>query len=235
MCRGKVITFSGFDGAGKSTNCEILAKTLCKSKGYISLLDVVKSEELINCTQLNELYEIFCEKDVVITRFYMRSHRTAELQNSIMYASDDIFRKKDLIKELTISAKKDAFIWRTKVINPLLNKGIHVIFDRYFYDEIAYRSLYSINKKWIEDLYKMYPKPDLSFYLKLNIDDVINRNKEREDIQTTLFKNKLKMVELFENWEIITRKYGLYEIDASKNIEIISKKILDVWEKLVNK
>lgn len=234
MNRGTMTTFSGFDGAGKSTNCELLAKNISKHENYLSLLDIVQNEEYENLSTLNSIYEMFSEKEVVITRFYLRSSRTAEIQNSIMYADNSIFQKKALIKELSLLACEDAFLWRDRIIEPLLKQGTHIIFDRYFYDEVAYRALYGIEKKWIENLYVDYPLPDLSIYLDLNVDNVIKRNTQREDINTTLFKNREKMLELYKNWSYIVEQFGLTTIKADDQLNNIQNKIFSLWSKKIN-
>ena len=79
-----------------------------------------------------------------------------EVQNAVMFTGTDVFENVELIKEAAQEARKEAEIWYQKVISKLLAQGKIIVYDRYYFDEVAYRSLYSLPKEIVEELYIDY-------------------------------------------------------------------------------
>lgn len=46
-------------------------------------------------------------------------------------------------------------------LQPLLKRGVHLIVDRYWFDDIVYRS-YWVEERWVRALYASIPVPDLA-------------------------------------------------------------------------
>ncbi|WP_018886031.1 hypothetical protein [Paenibacillus massiliensis] len=46
-------------------------------------------------------------------------------------------------------------------LQPLLKRRFHLIVDRYWFDDIVYRS-YWVEERWVRDLYASIPVPDLA-------------------------------------------------------------------------
>tara|TARA_B100000900_G_C20596228_1_gene723513 strand:- start:74 stop:685 length:612 start_codon:yes stop_codon:yes gene_type:complete len=111
-----------------------------------------------------------------------------------------------------------------KIINPALKKNQNILSDRYIDSTLAYQGAgRGIDQKELEFLMNLlnYPKPDLTIYLDLSVEEGLNRVKkrgksdrfEKEDL---IFFEKIRKFYL----KLVTanpEKYFL--IDASKPID----------------
>ena len=72
---GKIITFTGFDGVGKTTHTKLLAEKLSEEYNLssITMYDVKDTEKYTSTDDLQEYYEVFSRYDVICTRFYLYS------------------------------------------------------------------------------------------------------------------------------------------------------------------
>mgnify|MGYP001623778103 CR=1 FL=1 len=227
-----IISISGFDGVGKTTSVELISKLLSEKYGLkkVSAIDLNGNSEFYNNIEdLDELYDELKEYDIITTRFYMRSPEFQDLQTKIMFAGEDVFKNKEFVKNVIYCARVEADYWYKKVIKKLIKQGKIIIFDRYYYDEIAYRSIYGIEKNYIDNIYHDYPKSDIAFFLSAPIEFIFKRNFKREDIKTTLFKSNQKMQELYINLEEISKDYNMLKIEVeNKTREEIVSKIFEI-------
>lgn len=232
-----IITISGYDGVGKSTNVKKLIENICKAYNLsgITIFDVNNGSEVYeDISDLDVIYDKLSKYDVIGTRFYMRSKRMQALQESVMFTDKEVFKNKKLIKEVTLEAKKEADIWFEKVISKLIKKNKIVIYDRYWYDEVAYRSLYGLSKLYVKKLYENYYEPQVKLFLYGDMNLIKLRNKNRIDQQTALFCSKDKMKELFQNMEEIKVEYSMNIIDVcNKDIESVKEEIFNVVLNLI--
>lgn len=225
-----IITFSGCDGVGKTTHTRLLAEKIAQRYhlSAISLYDVVGEGMCYNnISELEEIYTKLEKYDVIVSRFYLKGNEYTKMQNEIRYSlNKDIFENTAWVREAFKLMKKDVDSWFDVVISKLLAKGKIVIFDRYFYDEFAYRHLYSLNFDEMMSEFSDFYKPDISFLFKANLDTVKFRNKGREDSNTILFKEEEKIRKLLEVFETISKKYNLIDIDINdKEISDVSNRV----------
>ena len=234
-----IITFTGFDGVGKSTNVEELMKSICDDKNLkgISLFDVTGGSEVYNDeTYLDAVYEKLSEYDVITSRFYLRTPFLQELQEKVMYTSSEVFSNNNLIERTLLEAYKEAWIMYTRVIEKLNKQNKIIIFDRYFFDEISYRSLYNYPMSNIEKMYLGFRKPDLSFYLCADLDLVVQRNRDRDDSRTALFNDEEKMKELYNKLDYITERFSLKKIFVNKkSIEELKNEVYEIAKPYIEK
>ncbi len=226
-----IITITGFDGVGKTTTVELLGKRLSELYGgrFISIFDVVKSEVYEENGELEVIYDVLKDYDIIATRFYMRKKSLQKLQEQIMFTDSSIFNNSELVKKVAEIAKSEATIWYDKVIKKLINQNKTIIYDRYWYDEVAYRSLYHIPQKFIEELYMGYQEPDIKIFLYGGIPLIKTRNERRDDMRTALFSSEEKIYELFQNLNVIASKYEMSKINVeNKTREYIVNKILEI-------
>jgi len=231
----KIISISGFDGAGKTTQLQLLRNTFIdRGLKTASIFDIKNDEHYANVGELDEYKEYFSSADVVFTRFYLRSAKTVSLQNYVMFNDDTVFEDFETVYELFTSAKHDAKLWFEVVINWLCEEDKIIIFDRYYHDEVAYRSLYSLDfKELLTEYTGTIFEPVISFYLKLPIENIINRNETRDDKNTILFNSPKKLEQLFSNYERLTKDTALTVIDGTENIELIHEKIMRTVDNMV--
>ena len=62
-----------------------------------------------------------------------------------------------------------------KQILPALKAGFFVLNDRYIYSLIARAVVRGLDQEWIKEIYGLALKPDLVFYMKVSVNDLIPR------------------------------------------------------------
>lgn len=227
--KGKIISVSGIDGAGKTTQLNMLLSYYKKrGKKTASIFDLADNENYSCIENIKEYYNYFKKFDIIYTRFYLRSKSTQELINQLLYKKNAFFKTADAY-QLFSSCKNDAELWFNEVIIPLYNEGKTFLFDRYFYDEILYRSLYNLDINQLTDEYEktIIPPADYSFYLHLSIEEIIKRNENRSDAKTSLFNNIDKITELYDKLETNSSKFNLVRIEGKNSKNQILSSILN--------
>ncbi|MEM0111101.1 MAG: dTMP kinase, partial [Desulfurococcus sp.] len=112
-------------------------------------------------------------------------------------------------------------------VKPLLDKGVTVISDRYFYSSVAYQSASGAPFEWVIDVNRFAMKPDVAIYLDIEPEEGLSRKymhasrfpeyEEKEFLQRVR-SAYLRMVEM-----------GLLiYIDASKPLSEVYGKIWDI-------
>ncbi len=87
-----------------------------------------------------------------------------------------------------------------KEIMPMIEKGVTVITDRYFFSTIAFGSTEISDWEWLKLLNKHFPQPDLTVVIKTNPKTCLKR------IQENRFS-----IELFEKTDFLERTWRGYE------------------------
>lgn len=115
-----------------------------------------------------------------------------------------------------------------KEIIPLLEKGIWVVCDRYFFSTIAYGAFNISDWQWLKEINNHFLLPDISFFLKVDPKIAIERIK----------KNRFE-VELFEKEEMLGKVSHGYERLAKEfeNINVINgeKTVEEVFDEIIEK
>ncbi|KAI5968682.1 CDC8 [Candida margitis] len=186
MPRGQLILIEGLDRSGKSTQASILASKLAQSK---------------------------------LVKFPERSTPIGKLINQ--YLTDKQFNLNDQSAHLLFSANR----WElNQEIIDLLNDGYFVVLDRYIYSGIAYtlakhkltadgdsktttisqggNTANLSNVDWLLASDKGLPKPDLTMFLTLGIDEISSRKgwgDERYELQEFQLKVKQCFLETLDD------------------------------------
>lgn len=227
-----IVTFSGLDGVGKSTKCNNVKEYLCKEYS----LKGINTQDLIGNTfhsrdDLEKTFNKLKEYDVIVTRQYLSSIRMRQLKEQLF--QDSSFKDTPLIRTIIQEVVENARLYFDIVIKRLLDMDNKIIiFDRFFYDEIAYRSLYEIPKHEIEEKFQYYPKEITKILLTAPVDIIYDRNKTREDSGTSLYKNKYKVQELVENFDYIAEKYNMTKISTVENENVVNSTVIKKIEEI---
>lgn len=97
-----------------------------------------------------------------------------------------------------------------------------VIFDRYVPSAVAYRIADGIDKEWIKQINKNFPKHDLGFYIDISPDESIKRNTDKKFNIRYSYEHLDRVREAYKS---ILDEYSLEEIDGFQSINNIFKHI----------
>ena len=204
------ISIEGFDGTGKSTQSKLLKDGLDKEN-----------------------------KDSIIVREPGSTNFSEKIRN-IIKENTEIETMTEL---LLFQTSRSELV--SKVIKPNLKKGRIVITDRYTDSSIAYQGYGGgLDIELIKNLNKISTAgltPNLTFLLDMDVKDSLNRAMKRnssEKEQIDKFENKdFDFHEKVRNGfhQILKKNEDrIVKIDASEEIELISKKILSITLEKIN-
>jgi dTMP kinase len=116
-----------------------------------------------------------------------------------------------------------------KEILPLLNQGISVITDRYFFSTIAFGSTDVDDWNWLKEINKHFIQPDLTFILKASPETCLSRiNKNRFNLELFEKIDVLKKVSL--GYERIAQEFDkIIIIDGEKSLDEVSAQIIEAY------
>lgn len=115
-----------------------------------------------------------------------------------------------------------------KQIFPALKAGFIVLNDRYIYSLIARAVVRGVDKEWLNDIYGTALKPDIVFYLKISVKDLIPRvlgakgfNYWESGMDLRLGNDLYEgfvnyQTRLTEQLDTMSKEYGFVEIDAGR-------------------
>lgn len=151
----------------KKHNTEGLLITFCglDGCGKTTMIDML-------CDYLNTL-----GLDHVLTKQPTDSVRQSSIFRTFMDAPDNSAYS---YRSLSLLAASDRLQHSNKTILPLLEKGSIVISDRYFYSCLAnLRARGYTNDRWIYEIAKDIPKPDIAFFLSAAVETAVSRVRSR--------------------------------------------------------
>lgn len=200
---GKLITFCGLDGCGKSTLINML-KTKLAEKG----IEAVLTKQPTDDVRKSKMFRAFMDSP-----------------NHQKYA----------YRALSLMAASDRVQHSNKFILPLLEEGQTVISDRYIYSCLAnLRSRGYKKDKWIYEIAKDIPKPDLSFFLDVPVEIAVARVRAREDEKDRYIDLKLQR-QLRKEYVNICSASGGILISTNNDIEDTFNQVWSYVENLYSK
>lgn len=118
-------------------------------------------------------------EDVVLTKQPTNTVRKSEIFRNFMdYENHEKFE----YRALSLFAAADRIQHSNKIILPELKKKKVVISDRYFYSCLAnLRARGYKSDKWIYEIVKDIPKPDLAFFLDVPVEVAVERVRQRPE------------------------------------------------------
>jgi dTMP kinase len=108
-------------------------------------------------------------------------------------------------------------------VKPMLDEGKIVVLDRYLYSSLAYQGAAGLDLKWIMEINKMAPKPDLAIYLDVPVEVIMMRiqKRQRRSVMESL-EIQLKVREIY--LKLVEEGYLLL-VDGNRSIEEVSQDI----------
>lgn len=144
------------------------------------------------------------------------------------------------------------FMYRLEnIILPSLHDGHIVIADRYAYTALARDISRGVDRRWVENIYALTPKPDLAFYCKASVEESLERimgtnggsrpNYYEAGMDVLGDNNPQNAFLQFQarvaaEYDRISTRYGLIEIDTTQSIEDVNEYVtmvadehLSIW------
>jgi len=147
---GKLITFCGLDGCGKTT--------------LISLL---------NDYFYDRSHEVLLTKQPTLE--FRKTAIFRNVQDTLDHAGYDY-------RAMSLMAAADRLQHCTNFILPALKAGKIILCDRYFFScLINLRARGYYNDKWIYEIARYIPKPDIAFFFDLDVETAIKRVRDRPE------------------------------------------------------
>jgi thymidylate kinase len=211
--QGLVITFSGVDGAGKTTIIDKVKRKL-ETKyrkevvllrhrpGVLPILSAIKHGK-------KEAEQI---ASVTMPRLGNNNNVLSSLARFTYYFSDYMLGQIYVYFKYTL-------------------RGKIVLYDRYYFDFIndAKRSNIQLNRGFVKSLYRLVFKPDLNFFLYADAPTILSRKKEmvaEEIVRISSLYQKL-FTEMERDY-----KTGVYTSIENKNLEDTLRKVLKSYQKV---
>jgi dTMP kinase len=122
------------------------------------------------------------------------------------------------------------------IIIPALRAGFVVLADRYIYTLTARAVVRGCDQKWCESLYQIAVVPDVVFYLKVNPQELIERNFQKDDrldfwesgmdigLSPDMYESFFKYQRLIQReFSRMQKQYGFKVIDGNRPVREISQ------------
>lgn len=203
---GILICFCGLDGAGKTTQIETLKKRI-----------------------INDGYdEPFCT-----------FQPTQEMRQNLLFRKFVDGQKKDYrmyeYRSLSLLTVSDRLQHSRHIILPrLMNKEI-VISDRYYYTAlINLRARGYKEDKWIYEMAKHIPKPDLTFFIDVDFTEAVKRVRSRKEEKNRYIDMEFHK-KLWQEYRYVSQNTECIVLDNKLNIEEMSEVVYQEFLKVMMK
>jgi dTMP kinase len=201
---GKFIVFDGLDGSGMSTQASRIVDFLNDKK------------QKIRCGH---------------TGVYLTKEPTSSLIGGLIKSQlTHDWKSSNECLQLLFSADRAYHLG--KEIIPLLERGVIVVCDRYFFSTVAFGAIKTKDFNWLLGLQKNFLLPDLIFILKVSPKICIERIK-KERFEATLFEKEETLEEVWENFQKLARKFKnrAFVINGERPVDKITNDIIKIIEK----
>ena len=112
-----------------------------------------------------------------------------------------------------------------KDIVPALEKGVHVVTDRYFFSSIAY-GMVDADKAWLQSINSNFRLPDVTVYLDVRPSECLRRL-TGDRVRLELFEKEEYLKKVRENYLELSREYkNFYVLNGEQPSEAINEEIV---------
>jgi dTMP kinase len=199
---GKFIVLDGLDGAGQSTQAGKLVDYLSEKKQKLKF-----GHTGVHSTK---------EPTSGLIGGLIRGQLTHDWKSSqeclqLLFAAD---RARHLGKEIL----------------PLLERGVIVICDRYFFSSFAFGAL-DLKQNWLFQINQNFLLPDITFFLKVSPKICAERIK-RNRYEITLFEKEEIAIKVWKNYQKLNKKFkNVYIINGEKPVDKVFEQIKTIIDR----
>lgn len=220
-----IISFSGLDGAGKTTQIKLLLDEYKNEGASVgTIYSYMPDIRYHSVTELHELYKKLLPFDVVHIRYRLNSDRNCVIMRNLE-------SKMPPQRIMAIGAAIQGYLDHKElgkyVLKPLIDKNRILIFDRYYYDELAFKYVYGCPEFVLNHIYQNEKDPDLGFLVKVSSDECIKRNQHRPDSAVLLYQSLTNIDSLVNRFDCIAERKKLITLDGSLPKETIARQVQD--------
>ncbi len=194
MERGKFIVLEGIDGAGTTTQAQLLRSWLQDIHGKRVLL----TQEPSSLPTGNMISSML--KRRIVAPHGQGDPNVDPRAVALLFASDRLYHLQEEIM-------------------PAIAQGYWVISDRYLASSLAYQSIYC-DMDWVAEINKFADSPDLSFYLNLSAEIAMKRIGTRANKDH--FERLDLLTRVSENYRAIREDMDFVSIDANLDVQTIA-------------
>lgn len=219
-----IISFSGLDGAGKTTQIQMLLKNYQKMGAKTgSIYNYFPDIRYHSTAELKKLYQALNSYDVIHMRYRLNSDKNYVIMKQLEKNSPPQYF---LAVAAAIQGYLDHCELREYVLAPLLRNNKIIIFDRYYYDELAFKYTYGCPNFLLEKIYNNAIDADIKFYIRIPTDECLKRNQFRPDSKVALYQTKRTVNLLLERFDYVAKNKQLITLDGTLNKNEISQSII---------
>lgn len=219
-----IISFSGLDGAGKTTQIKMLL-SYYQQRGFKtgSIYDLFPDIRYHSVTDLKYAYDFLQKYDVIHMRFRLNSDQNSAIMRKL---EQSLSPKPIAAIAAAIQGYQDHLSLYQNVLNPLLKDGKTILFDRYYYDELAFKYVYGCPCFVLKMLYANMQAPDISFYIRISPQVCQARNRARPEETAVIYKDITRISNLEKIFDDIAAQKGMIVLNGTNKAEIILEQII---------
>lgn len=225
-----IISFSGLDGAGKTTQIGLLLDAYRNQGANVgSIYSYMPDIRYHNTKELCELYEMLLPFDVIHIRYRLNSDRNCAIMRNL---ECNIPPQRLLATAAAIQGYIDHIELTKFVLDPLLNKKKILIFDRYYYDELVFKYIYGCPEYILKMLYSNKRDADIGFFVKISSEECMRRNKSRPDSAVAVYQSQASIDSLADRFDFISKQNRLVVLDGMLPKEELARSVLTSIDRL---
>ena len=220
-----IISFSGLDGVGKTTQIQMLLEYYRKKGAKIgSIYTYFPDIRYYNKLDLKKIEPELHSCDVILMRYRLNSN----MNNFIMHHLEREMSQQHILSIIaTLQGYMDHCELKKYIISPLLSDNKTIIFDRYYYDELAFKYIYGCPDSIIKSLYRNMQDADVKFYIEIPAIECLRRNHTRPDSNIPLYQNESHINYLIKRFNDIVKEKQLITLNGMNPKEQIAQSVLN--------
>lgn len=223
-----LVSFSGPDGAGKTTQIKELLSYFHQRGFKVGAVQDINPDVRYHLgDDLTGYYEYLKQFDVIHTRFRLHSMENVGIMDLVQFISTG---NKWLTTFSAYTSHYDAEQWNKYVTEPLLRDGKILISDKYAFDDIAFKTAYGCEYNWLRALHHDTRIPDISIYLKVCRNTILQHNECRKDLKNILYQEPKNTERLLQAFDQLTQDYPLYPLDANGTKKAVTTRLISYLE-----